>query len=221
MSNLLRLVACLFLFVSLNSFGAYYVKNDGSIVDPIEFKGCHPYCNYNGPNLEPGVTVRDFTFIGVVLNDANLAFSDFSGSIFDLSYLWDVNFSHANLEDTNLLGGYYGANFFNANLRGSYHVHPSPANFKNSDLTNATFFYPANDSNFEGAIMTGISYGLWSEEPKPNFEGSTYNQSTIFPTGFDPTAEGMIFVSEVPLPAGIYLFLSGLVGLGLMRGRNA
>jgi hypothetical protein len=27
-------------------------------------------------------------------------------------------------------------------------------------------------------------------------------------------------VSEVPLPAGIYLFLSGLVGLGLMRGRN-
>ena len=26
--------------------------------------------------------------------------------------------------------------------------------------------------------------------------------------------------SPVPLPAGIYLFLSGLVGLGLMRGRN-
>jgi hypothetical protein len=28
-------------------------------------------------------------------------------------------------------------------------------------------------------------------------------------------------VNPVPLPAGIYLFLSGLVGLGLMRGRNA
>ena len=26
--------------------------------------------------------------------------------------------------------------------------------------------------------------------------------------------------SPVPLPAGIYLFLSGLVGLGLMRSRN-
>ena len=26
--------------------------------------------------------------------------------------------------------------------------------------------------------------------------------------------------APVPLPAGIYLFLSGLVGLGLMRGRN-
>tara|TARA_A100000164_G_scaffold370626_1_gene396984 strand:- start:4072 stop:4668 length:597 start_codon:yes stop_codon:yes gene_type:complete len=27
--------------------------------------------------------------------------------------------------------------------------------------------------------------------------------------------------SAIPLPAGIYLFLSGLVGLGLIRGRNA
>ena len=27
--------------------------------------------------------------------------------------------------------------------------------------------------------------------------------------------------NPVPLPAGIYLFLSGIVGLGLMRGRNA
>ena len=27
--------------------------------------------------------------------------------------------------------------------------------------------------------------------------------------------------SSIPLPASIYLFLSGLVGLGLMRGRNA
>jgi len=29
------------------------------------------------------------------------------------------------------------------------------------------------------------------------------------------------YATTVPLPAGIYLFLSGLVGLGLMRGRNA
>ena len=32
---------------------------------------------------------------------------------------------------------------------------------------------------------------------------------------------GVALASPVPLPAGIYLFLSGLVGLGLMRGRNA
>ena len=54
-----------------------------------------------------------------------------------------------------------------------------------------------------------------------NFNLATYNQSTIFAEDFDPIAEGMIFVSEVPLPAGITLFLSGLVGLGLIRGRNA
>jgi hypothetical protein len=31
--------------------------------------------------------------------------------------------------------------------------------------------------------------------------------------------DGDIGASPVPLPAGIYLFLSGLVSLGLMRGR--
>ena len=35
-------------------------------------------------------------------------------------------------------------------------------------------------------------------------------------TGFNEIA----FASPVPIPAGIYLFLSGLVGLVLMRGRN-
>ena len=35
MTYLLRLVACLFLCVSLNSFGAYYAKTDGTIVDTI------------------------------------------------------------------------------------------------------------------------------------------------------------------------------------------
>ena len=46
-----------------------------------------------------------------------------------------------------------------------------------------------------------------------------------FATNFDNTGvyyDNISFsTSEVPLPAGIYLFLSGLVGLGLMRGRNA
>ena len=98
MVNLLRLVACLFLFVSLHSFGAYYVKNDGAIVDPIEFRYCHSNCNYNGPNLESGVTVRGLSFPdGIVLTGANLTFSDFSGSSFGLPSLNDVNFSHATL----------------------------------------------------------------------------------------------------------------------------
>ena len=35
-----------------------------------------------------------------------------------------------------------------------------------------------------------------------------------------PVHDGDIGLAPVPLPAGIYLFLSGLVGLGLLRGRN-
>ena len=37
--------------------------------------------------------------------------------------------------------------------------------------------------------------------------------------GFTTSEE--YFATTVPLPAGIYLFLSGLVGLGLMRGKSA
>ena len=35
-----------------------------------------------------------------------------------------------------------------------------------------------------------------------------------------PSIDNLV-INEIPLPAGIYFFLSGLVGLGLLRGRNA
>ena len=43
MANLLRLGACLLLCFSLNSFGAYYIKTDGTIVDPIPFFPAGPF----------------------------------------------------------------------------------------------------------------------------------------------------------------------------------
>ena len=44
----------------------------------------------------------------------------------------------------------------------------------------------------------------------------------LFQDGYNIRRDSNILYqpSPVPLPAGIYLFLSGLVGLGLMRGRN-
>ncbi len=36
-----------------------------------------------------------------------------------------------------------------------------------------------------------------------------------------PLHDGDIDASPVPVPAGIWLFLSVLIGLGLIRGRNA
>ena len=55
-----------------------------------------------------------------------------------------------------------------------------------------------------------------------------FDQALFSITKYTPDSQGNIILSVlangtatiVPLPAGIYLFLSGLVGLGLMRGRN-
>ena len=163
MANLFRLSACLFLCVSLNSFGAYFVQLDGTIVNPITDRDGTPL-NYSGNNLEPF---------------ADLSYAD----------LYFADLTRANLTGASLLGASLNsADLDNADL--------SNANLIGADLTDAT--------------MDGL-----------NLHGALYNEQTLFDSSYkDPVAEGMIFVSEVPLPAGIYLFLSGLVGLGLMRGKK-
>ena len=50
----------------------------------------------------------------------------------------------------------------------------------------------------------------------------TYDQDLYYGMayGSETLSYDVINPSAIPLPAGIYLFLSGLVGLGLMRSRN-
>ena len=81
-------------------------------------------------------------------------------------------------------------------------------------------------------IFNGIDYislllptGVTDGSTGTNGNWSTEQASSFSIVPSSPGSEMRIralqvSVSEVPLPAGIYLFLSGLVGLGLMRGRN-
>ena len=94
-------------------------------------------------------------------------------------------------------GNLYGANLSSANL---YDANLSYAHLFNAELNNA---------DLTNAILSGAE-----------LTDAFYNDQTIFPTGFDPIAAGMINASPVPLPAGIYLFLSGLVGLSAVRIRR-
>ena len=219
---LLRLVACLFLCISLNSFGAYYVKTDGTIVDPIQktFGGSH---SYSGNNLTSGADLSnaaiefadlsDADLFGVTFNSAQLPYVNLSNA--NLSYasiiqsdMRGVNLQDANLSYVNLsLSILWFSNLSGANLTGANleNTHLSGVDFSNANLSGANLI----GADIMGEVMTGF--------PGAVYDGATYSESTLFPSGFDPVAEGMIFVSEVPLPAGIYLFLSGLVGLGLEK----
>ena len=269
---LLRLVACLLLCVSLNSFGAYYAKTDGTIVDTIMSCGASssggscrdsPYAweiNYSGPNLVPEADLSDTEISqaklwSVDLSGANLSnviwasnrFNDgnFSDALMDNGIFYHSNFTNTTLSNVSMIGAELhnanlsGSDMSNSNLLGAElqgailnNVNLSGANltntyfsfndFTSSDLSNTNFTNARvwgvnfSDSDFSGSNLSQIDLD-WDGAIYTN---AIYSESTTFPTGFDPAAEGMIFVSEVPLPAGIYLFLSGLVGLGLIKRRK-
>tara|TARA_S200000501_G_scaffold83340_2_gene75528 strand:+ start:9416 stop:10090 length:675 start_codon:yes stop_codon:yes gene_type:complete len=98
---------------------------------------------------------------------------------------------------------HFGATFRdiqNANVRMEFIVEGQ------STMPSASFIQ--NDIRF---------YGFYSSEP---FSSVELQSKSFLIDGFGMD-NLMYSMSPVPLPAGIYLFLSGLVGLGLMRGRNA
>ena len=58
----------------------------------------------------------------------------------------------------------------------------------------------------------------WSTHLQVSFAGA-YNEHQYI-SSYDDLGDWQVTVSEVPLPAGIYLFLSGLVSLGAVRSRK-
>jgi len=85
----------------------------------------------------------------------------------------------------------------------------------------------------ENNILNVLSYAYWFAEsteyqyPRDSYayfftnSGSLYESNGAhFSLLVWPVHDGDIGASPVPLPAGIYLFLSGLVGLGLIKRRK-
>ena len=229
MKSIFKLVACLFLCVSLNSFGAYYVKTDGSIVDPIKNWGGVPH-PYNGNNLEPYADLELVNLDNAHIPKANLLYANLVGANLSETNLFLADLSNTNLVNSRIRqANLMDTNFTSSDLTGadlSDGTDMSHTNFTNADLTNAnltntklffTNFSYADLSgvNFSGAVELQGATPTWSYA---TFTGAKYNNLTTFAENMNPQTLGMTFV---PLPAGITLFLSGLVGLGLMRGRNA
>ena len=253
MSNLLRLVACLSLCVSFNSFGAQTFQINNVKVNQL----------------------FNTTFDGLVFSKAVVDDGTFFGSIPDINNpIFGLNRATA----WEHVGGFSGAGTitFNQNIPQSFSVVLPDTNItfitlsfntmqvETSGASFSAVSIPNNggyDSNFDAGGPLSLSSSSiivdWTELNDLTSGETGIVTSCQSPDGFCSlihflsldmvrfTIEGTpsqnggdefilrgqtsnnsyieleLSTAAVPLPAGIYLFLSGLVGLGLMRGRRS
>ena len=205
---LLRLVACLFLFVSLNSFGAPITYKFYGEVKP----------NSSGVLFAPAGTSVEGTFT----YDPNT---------------WVLNLSSTSHDTYYSDGITEGFNLYVDNLYES--LPPLPDDLNTITLTDQKWSYARRILDFsEPYYNKAIVFINILEDPQSNANFPTviadpltlpltgnHNGRMIYYENNNNIIGDVSFtissLSPVPLPAGIYLFLSGLVGLSMMRGRRS
>ena len=195
MDYLFRLVTCLFFVFSFNTKAM--VISGCTIEDYTQCAGTDFSNTFmNNPNLRHADLQSTTWYQAYITNGkfhfANLAGSDLSFAIFSNAKMNDADLRQTTIESTDL----YKAKLIRADFRNatfSNQVNVFLAEMSNSDLRGADF----GDTDLSATFLYGAKY----------------DENTIFPSGFDPSTANMVFMSQVPLPAGITLFLSGLVGL--------
>ena len=210
MSNLLRLSACLFLFVSLQSKASFYdIK--------VEASGVLTYVSEVFTSIDGGdgwsvtINYEDVWFGWLHGGGATYQGGIVSGTFQMGSHT--SNFSkHPGGNPPISVGGCYGC--LNELLLfwdyTEYFIDDIPIGALILSVTSG--LNPPSLSNTNLTDITSVINDFEFSLPNP----SIMSQSNRFVGSIQNFS-----ISEVPLPAGIYLFLSGLVGLGLMRGRNA
>ena len=208
MTYLLRLVACLFLCVSLNSFAAEvtlrFTKNTST-----------PFLVSNGTlefpsNIEAHL---DWTY-----DPDSWIRTDSGGSTQEM---WQ---GQATAELT--IGSFFTSRAGLANSRyrsdGEINLQLHDANANLQGGANYLFDIVLQASGFSLSNLHGFTTSMLDTNSGPyNIPRITLHENFDINNTVQWTADGIyeVSASPVPLPAGIYLFLSGLVCLGFMRGR--
>lgn len=123
------------------------------------------------------------------LNYQGVYIIDLMGAQLEGANLWGLNLKESNLSGANLDKTNLGvAHLIKANLHGTSFVEANlwGANLKNADLSGA---------RLEGANLTGAALD------GADLHQAKYNNSTVWPRGFNPKAAGAVLVeniSEVP-----------------------
>ena len=202
-SHLLRLIACLFVLLSLNTHSASvttqvqlisYVSRYYEPYCDLEPTSCHPYMNdYSNDDLF-------FTFTAI----------------------WDDATSSLNLsildDNTNLSAQFTdGYQYYEDDPDSGYYFESETASINVTDGQIISFQATYNNSD---SVSDSDDARSWVYDGNQLIRNNYHNDNIMYYSIEDIFTYNVISPSEVPLPAGIYLFLSGLVGLGLMRGRN-
>ena len=221
MSNLLRLIACLLLCVSLKSLasttGASFNGTIDFLSDPTNTLFTH------------AISVGD-DFSASFQIDSNATYNAAFDSIYAPFRVYRIdntslqlNLDFGSTQENNLLGGdafIYVGNDVIWDEAGAQQDASDLLPVPNGDIWAINSVSSPSYQDFTLMFVDSTSTAISNEDffiydLLSGWDYAYFNIGQVT-LPYNIIAQG----AAVPLPAGIYLFLSGLVGLGLMRGRN-
>ena len=241
MTYLLRLVACLFLCVSLNSFGALYDRGNGLIYDDVLHITWMQDANYAQTSGYAAANA-----VGALYSTSTNIQAD--GRMgWDAAKTWAAQLSYGGYDDwrlasANLMNasspcqaddgscdigannttGELGNMFYN-NL-GNLGLVDTNGNPQDHGVTNSSF--TDGNSGASVSIVNVQNWIYWLGESAPNarygwtfYTDNGVQQQRYKFSGYYAWAVRDGDVSSVPIPAAAWLFGGALVGLGLVRRR--
>ena len=235
---LLRLVACLFLCVSLNSFGALYDRGNGLIYDDVLNITWLQNANYaftSGYSIANAVGEVEASQVNIQA-DGRMGWEAATTWVNQLTY---ADYNNWRLPSANLMNSSNpceandGSCDFGYNNTTAEVGHMFYNNLNNVALTPILTNISFTDSS-SGLIKSFINVKSDKYWYQDNLESNSAEDAWSFDASDGDNSDdakvdssyawavhdGDIGASPVPLPAGIYLFLSGLVGLGLIRNKR-
>ena len=238
MKSFLRVVAYLSLCISLNSFGALSDRGNGLIYDDVLDITWLQDANYaftSGYSISNAVGEVEESQVNIQA-DGRMGWEAATTWVNQLSY---AGYNNWRLPSANLMNssnpceandgscdfGYnnttaeVGHMFYN-NLNNSA-LTPILTNISFTDSSSGlikSFINVKNDKYwYQDELESNSAEDAWSFDAS---DGDNSDDAKVDSSYAWAVHDGDIGASPVPLPAGITLFLSGLVGLGVMRARN-
>lgn len=173
----------------------------GAILEGTDLSGAYLF-----DAILRGTDLRGASLSGARLEGASLSGADLEGANLSGANLQEAKLDYANLEGANLEGANLkgadlfgtilaGANLRGADLEGAYLFDASPECTEEC-INLRAFHHHQEELDLAYQHTSDIIYGTI-------LSGATYDETTLFPDGFDPTTHGLVFLTSVPEPTPV------------------